>query len=110
MGAYQSIKLSLIETLHLAKDALHIYVALIVFFTVAFFVRRGVRSWIPWAVVLGFALAGEAWDLRDSYAYGTPVDLWANWKDIWNTMFWPTVILLLARNTGLFYKDEVGEE
>ncbi|HWK35345.1 MAG TPA: hypothetical protein VNR91_03705, partial [Sphingomonas sp.] len=59
-------------------------------------------SWKPWAVVAVVAVAGEAWDLRDSVVFHTRIDLWANWHDIWNTLFWPTVIMLLARGTPVF--------
>ncbi|WP_168727338.1 MULTISPECIES: hypothetical protein [Sphingomonas] len=47
-------------------------------------------------------MLGEAWDIRDRIASGMPLDLWGDWHDIWNTMFWPSVILLLARRTRLF--------
>jgi len=40
--------------------------------------------------------------LRDSFANRAPIDLWANWHDIWNTMLWPSVIVLLARYTVVF--------
>lgn len=92
----------LVDHIGLARDALHIYVALGLFFGACWLLRRPVRSWKPWAVVLVAALGGEAWDLRDSIVYRTPVDLAANWHDIWNTLFWPSVIVLLARLTRLF--------
>jgi hypothetical protein len=102
MGPLQSVKYWLVQNVSLAKDALHIYVGLFVFFAVALVFRWPLRSWKPWAAVVLVALAGEAWDLRDSLAYRTPIDLWTNWKDVWNTLFWPTAILLLARTTPLF--------
>ena len=50
-------------------------------------------------VVLAAALIGEAWDLRDSLVYHTPIELAGNLKDVLNTLFWPTVLVLLARGT-----------
>lgn len=100
-SALQAVKWWLVQHAGLAKDALHIYVALTLFFGSCLLFRWPVRSWKPWLVVLAAALAGEAWDLRDSVAYRTRIDLWANWHDIWNTLFWPSVILLLARRTSL---------
>lgn len=91
--------------LGLAKDALHIHVALALFLGSALLFRWPLRSWKPWAVVLAAALVGEAWDLRDSVTYHTRVDLAGNWKDIWNTMFWPSVMLILARTTSLFERS-----
>lgn len=107
MSPLQSVKWWIVHHMSLAKDALHIYVGLALFLGTALAFRWGVRSWKPWAVVLAIALAGEAWDLRDSLAYHTQIDLWGNWKDIWNTLFWPTAILLLARGTRVF--DRAGE-
>jgi len=97
----QASKLWLVHHVGLAKDALHIYVALTLFFgSVALFGWR-VSGWRPWMLVLVAALAGEAWDIRDSLVYRTPLILRANFHDIWNTLFWPTVIMLLARHTRL---------
>ena len=102
MSPLQATKLWLVEHVGLAKDALHVYVALTLFFGAAWLFRWPVRSWKPLGVVVVVALIGEGWDLRDSAVYGTPVDLAANWKDLWNTSFWPLAIVLLARATPLF--------
>lgn len=102
MSPLQATKYWLVQHLSLAKDALHIYVGLLVFFGVALALRVPLRSWKPWVAVLVVALIGEAWDLRDSSVHHTRINLWANWKDVWNTMFWPSAILLLTRFTRLF--------
>lgn len=102
MSWLQSSKLWLIGQTHLAKDALHIYVALGLFFGSALLFGWKLSSWKPWSVVLAAALLGEAWDIRDRIVGGFAIDLWGDWHDIWNTMFWPSVILLLARRTRLF--------
>lgn len=101
-SVFQAAKLWLIDSTGLAKDALHIHVGLIVFFAVALVFRWPLRSWKPWAAALVAALAGEAWDLWDTLAEGRRIVLSANWQDLWNTMLWPTAILLLARTTRLF--------
>ncbi|MFS2110032.1 hypothetical protein ACCC88_10120 [Sphingomonas sp. Sphisp140] len=105
MSPLQSAKFWLIQHVGLAKDALHIYVGLTLFLGAALAFRWPLRSWKPLAVVLAAALLGEAWDLRDSLVHHTRIDLWGNWHDIWNTMFWPVVLLLLARTTRLFGRD-----
>jgi hypothetical protein len=102
MSPLQAVKWWLVQHVDLAKDALHIYVALTLFLGSAALLRWPIRSWKPWALVLAAALIGEAWDLRDSMAYHDPIHLGGNIKDIWNTLFWPTVFLLLARYTSLF--------
>lgn len=101
-SALQAVKFWLVGHAGLAKDALHIYVGLALFLGSASLFRWPVRSWKPWAVVVAVAGVGEAWDLRDSFAYHIPVSLWANWHDLWNTCFWPSVIVLLARTTRVF--------
>ena len=99
MSPLQQAKLFIVDHLHLAKDALHIYVALALFLGSAALFRWPLKSWRPWLVVLAAALIGEAWDLRDSLAYGTRIELGGNLKDVLNTLFWPTVLMLLARAT-----------
>lgn len=101
MSAFQAVKLVAIDGLSLGKDALHIYVGLILLLGSAALLRWPLRSWKPWAVVLIAALAGEAWDMIDRVRDGIPQNPAGNWKDIWNTLFWPTVLTLLARHTRL---------
>lgn len=99
---FQGMKLWLVGSTGLAKDALHIHIALALFFGSALLLRWPLRSWKPWAVVLAAALAGEAWDIWDTLAEGRTIRPAGNWKDIWNAMLWPSAILLLARGTKLF--------
>lgn len=99
MSLFQNFKLLLIEATNLGKDALHIYVGLCVMLGVAILFRRSLRDWQPLAAVLAAALAGELWDVIDTYAHGGRPRFNANWKDVWNTMFWPTILFLLARFT-----------
>jgi hypothetical protein len=98
----QTVKFWLIGNVGLAKDALHIYVGLILFLGSALLFRWPIRSWKPFAVVLAAALAGEVWDIRDTLSEGRTVHGWSNWHDVWNTCFWPLAILLLARFSSLF--------
>jgi hypothetical protein len=102
MSPLQSVKLWLLGHVGLAKDALHVHVGLLLFVGSALLFRWSARSWKPWAVALTGALLGELWDLRDSLVYHTRIALWANFHDVWNTMLWPSLLLLLARTTSLF--------
>lgn len=104
MSPLQQTKLFIVEHLSLTKDALHIYVALIVFFGSCLLFKWKAAQWKPWLLVLAAALLGEAWDLRDSLVYDTPIRLAGNWKDIWNTMLVPTMLMLAARHTRVFGK------
>ncbi|HEX8468523.1 MAG TPA: hypothetical protein VF620_12035 [Allosphingosinicella sp.] len=80
----------------LDRDALHIYVALIIQLASAALLRRTLASPWPWLIVLAFALANEWLDIfRD--------DLVEDWEkagslhDLWNTMLLPTLLLLVSR-------------
>lgn len=99
MSPLQHVKWTLVAHLHLSMDAMHIYVAMALFLGSALVLGWSLKSWRPWMLVLVAALIGEAWDLRDSLAYGTRIHLFANLKDIFNTILWPTVLMLLARHT-----------
>jgi hypothetical protein len=98
---FQQAKLWLIHSAGLEKDALHIYLALILLFGSVWLFRWSLRSWKPFALILVAALIGEVWDIRDGLLTRVPlaVSVPLSIHDIWNTMFWPLAILLLARFT-----------
>ena len=97
MSTVQSIKLAVEEAAKLSRDALHIYVGLAVFLAVAAISRRSLRSIVPWLVVLVVTVAGELGDMIDDLS---SLGYWqweASLHDVLNTLFWPTVLWLLAR-------------
>ena len=95
----QSAKLVMLELTDLAKDALHIYVGMGVMLFVAIAFKRSLADWRPLAAVALASVAGEIWDVIDTFSHGGDPRWNANWKDVWNTMFWPTVLFGLARFT-----------
>jgi hypothetical protein len=104
MSGFQQAKLWLVETLHLAKDALHIYVALVIFLGACLLFRWKAWQWKPWLCVLAAALLGEAWDLADSAVAGQPLAYDESLKDLCNTLLVPTLVVLLARYSALFVR------
>jgi hypothetical protein len=97
----QSLKLDIVGFSGLSKDALHVYAGLIIWLLAAALFRRSIATLRPWLAVLVVAVGIEAFDAFDDW-----VDLgrWrykASLHDIVNTMFWPTVLTLLARFTRL---------
>jgi hypothetical protein len=102
MSIFQQAKIFLVEHLDLAKDALHIYVALAAFFGACFVFRWKASQVKPLLVVLAAALAGEIWDARDTLAAGWQIDWTEAFKDIANTLLVPAIIVLLARYTRVF--------
>ena len=99
MSALQSTKLFLVEATNLSKDALHIYVGLGVMLLVLILFKKSLSDWRPLAAVAVASIAGELWDVIDTFSHGRTPRWNANWKDIWNTMFWPTILFGLARFT-----------
>lgn len=100
-SAVQAVKLAIVAATGLSKDALHIYVGLAVFLIVAAVSKRSVSSWLPWLAVLLLATLGELVDMRDDLL---SLGYWrwsASLHDIINTILWPTVLLVLARATGV---------
>lgn len=81
----------------LSKDALHIYFGLTLFLLVRL-AWRGRGGWlVAWAAVLAMACGGEFLDsTREAATIGLQPDA-AHWHDIWNTIFWPTILLLIGR-------------
>jgi hypothetical protein len=102
MSPFQQAKLDLVEATGLAKDALHIYVGLIIFLGSCLLFGWKARQWKPLLLVLAAALAGEAWDLRDTLVYGATLDLADSAKDIVDTVLVPAVLLLATRFSGIF--------
>ncbi len=101
MSPLQSTKLVLMEATGLAKDALHVYVGPATLLIAAALMKRSLRDWRPLAAVALVAFAGEIWDAVDTVLAGRSPGWRGNWKDIWNTLFWPTTLFLLARFTGV---------
>ncbi|MBP6750871.1 MAG: hypothetical protein KA144_14650 [Xanthomonadaceae bacterium] len=96
-SAVQALKLALVSTLGLSRDALHVYVGLTVFLVVAIVRRK--RSWIllSWLAVVAVAVFGEALDAVDDLRSIGRWRVGASVHDIVNTLFWPTALSFLAR-------------
>ncbi|WP_058350887.1 hypothetical protein [Pelagerythrobacter marensis] len=110
MSLLQQVKMVIIEYTHLAKDALHIYVALAILLGACALFGWKVRQWRPWLLVLAVALAGEYWDWYENKSIGRNPDYDGHWKDVWNTMLVPTILMLAARYTTVFEKTPPAAE
>ena len=94
---YQAVKFGLLESTGLAKDALHVYFGLALFLAVRLVWRRRGGWLLAWLAVLVMAVGGEWIDMRGEALVGVLQPDNAHWHDIWNTMFWPTVLALVGR-------------
>ena len=93
---YLAWKAALGEQLGASESLIHVHVGLAIFVVTALLLRQRMRSWIPLAVVFALALLNEVVD----YNYGILWDYTSSGKDLINTIFWPTVLFLLARRPG----------
>ena len=105
MSSFQTVKIVLVDTTGLAKDALHIYVALIIFLGSCLVFGWKARDWKPWLLVLLAASAGEVWDIYDMLPTKPGPDYFESAKDIVNTLMVPTMLMFAARYSGIFRKD-----
>ena len=104
----QNAKNSIVDFTGLSKDTLHVYVGLAVFLLAALLFRRRLRSLVPWLAVLLVACAGELLDLQDDLIHVGHWQWRASLHDIVNTLFWPTLLLLLARFSRLLGDPREG--
>jgi hypothetical protein len=93
----QLLKQDIIDATGLGKDALHIYAGLAIFMIVRLTWRRRGGWWLAWIAALALAAGVEWLDMRVLAAGAGIMPDAGHWHDIWNTMFWPTVLLLVGR-------------
>lgn len=94
---FEARKLSVVEATGLDKDALHIYFGMTLFLLIRL-AWRGRGGWFAaWLAVLVMACGGEWLDLTAEYSRSAIQPDAEHWHDIWNTAFWPTVLLFIGR-------------
>ncbi|GAA5180491.1 hypothetical protein GCM10023345_01990 [Acinetobacter kookii] len=97
LSKFQELKIYIVNFTELSRDALHIYTGLTLFFIVAFFHHRQLKSkWAIWTVLI-VAIAAELFDARDDLINHGLWRIGASLHDIINTIFWPLLIWLMAR-------------
>jgi hypothetical protein len=92
----QEFKQWAVDGTGLAKDALHVYAGLFLIIGVRLLWRRRGGWILGWLAALAAALIVEWLDVRTEVIEGNPRPDAEHWKDIWNTMFWPSVLLLVG--------------
>ncbi len=95
-------KLVAVDLSGLAKDALHVYVALIIY--AASCVLFGWKTW-QWRTlvpVLLVALANEVNDILFNLEIEKDAYIWSSVHDMVNTMVLPVMLLALSRWTDIF--------
>jgi hypothetical protein len=88
-------KIWIAENVGLTDDAMHVHGSLLILFGSAVILRRRPDSIWCWMIVLLAELFNEYADLRGQAPGEATLD--AAIHDVYNTMIWPTVILILGR-------------
>ena len=88
-------KIWLIEAVGLTNDAMHVHGSLLILCVSAILLRRRPDSPWCWIIVFIAELFNEYADLRGLAPGEATLD--ASLHDLYNTMFWPTIILILGR-------------
>jgi hypothetical protein len=81
----------------LDMDALHVHAGVLIQIGAALLLRRRLSSPIPWLIVLAFTAANEIYDYRDEAWPDRAMQRAEGYRDAWNTMLIPTLLMLLAR-------------
>lgn len=90
-----SYKIWLVDNVGVSNDAMHVHFALMMMIVAAVVLRRRPDSIWCWLIVFAAEIFNEYADVKGG-AIGEDT-LNASMHDIYNTMFWPTVILITGR-------------
>lgn len=88
-------KIRLVEYVGLTNDAMHVHGSLLILLMSAIVLRRRPDSILCWLIVFAAELFNEYADLKGLAPGEASID--ASLHDLYNTMFWPTVIVVLGR-------------
>jgi hypothetical protein len=91
---------------HVSHAVLHIHLGLAIYLLTCLLLRRPLGSVLPWLVVVALELANEASDFARYYVSAWPWTATNSIEDIVNTLFWPTVLVILLHrhHTAAFAK------
>ena len=88
-------KTRLVDFVGLTNDAMHVHGSILILFASAIFLRRRPDSSWCWLIVFAAELFNEYADLKGVAPGEATID--AAIHDLYNTMLWPSVILVLGR-------------
>lgn len=97
LSTLQSLKLEIMSVTALSRDALHIYAGLALLIAASCMTRKSLGSFSSWLVVLAGASLIELFDLMEDKASLGYLRWDASLHDIANTLFWPTVLVVIHR-------------
>jgi hypothetical protein len=92
---WESFKALVEQYSNVDRDGLHIHAGLLLYVGVTAILRQPRESRIPWLVVFVVEFMNEAADMRAATAQG-PLE---SAMDAINTLFWPTLLMIVGRYT-----------
>jgi hypothetical protein len=95
---WEALKDWLSSEFHVSHAVLHIHLGLAIYLLTSLLLRRPLGSVLPWLVVLVLELVNEASDFIRYYVSAWPWTASNTIEDIVNTLFWPTVLVVLFRH------------
>ena len=102
MNILQPARSAVLQAAGLAEtNALAIHIGLTVFLAAILFLKKSPRDWQPLAAVVLAALAPDLWLAVDNVMHGKSPSFSPDWKRVGITLFWPTILFLIARFTKL---------
>lgn len=93
IAGYGTAKSWLSDYTGASEDLLHVHAGLLIFVVSALVLKKKMRSPVPLALVIAFALLNEVID----HLAGGPQGALEPYVDFANTVFWPTILFLAAR-------------
>jgi hypothetical protein len=94
---WEAAKEWLSSEFHVSHPVLHIHLGLAIYLLASLLLRRSLGSLLPWLVVVTLELANETSDFIRYYVSGWPWTATNTIEDIVNTLFWPTILVILFR-------------
>lgn len=96
---WNELKSYIVEASNLNQDALHVYFAILIQLFSAWCLRRSIASPLPWLAVLIAVLINEYLDYHPAPADPIIKEIYLAeaYRDLWNTMLMPTLLLVIAR-------------
>jgi len=95
---WEAVKQGMAREFHVSHAVLHIHLGLAIYLLTSLLLRQRLGAVLPWLVVALLELVNEVSDFLRYYVSGWPWTATNTIEDIVNTLFWPTVLLLLFRH------------
>lgn len=97
MTDWLQLKSQIVATIGLDRDALHIYISVLIQFAVALGFRRSLGDWLPWLAVLAAACVNEVLDVRVEIWPEAAMQAAMAIHDIVNSLILPTILFAAVR-------------